>query len=271
MDWIKLFTAYAADLAIATGDDAAEVMFTRGMAYCGANRTGGFIPDAQLHNLTRHPHRARRIVKQLTRVKLDGEPGPWEVVEGGYRIRNWHHYQDQLEAIEERRRNDRDRKRRQRARERQDSDLVTGQSRDSHAEVTVREEEGDEDAAAAATYAAAAELPGPIAVLCSKLRAHTALRGLRSDTLKPDQQAELVALIDLHGDQPLVDVALNTLRHPAPTHASAFLGTWRSLPAPGQRLHVVRPQHCPVHSTTLTPSGACSSCAADQIAKETHP
>jgi hypothetical protein len=105
-------------------------------------------------------------------------------------------------------------------------------------------------------------------VLRSKLQAHTALRGLRFDTLTADQTNRLTALIELHGDEPLVSVARNTLRDPAPTYVTAFLGTWEALPAPGQRLHVVRQRLCDIHSTHLSPSGTCSGCASDQKAAD---
>ncbi|MDN4174710.1 hypothetical protein QWY28_17245 [Nocardioides sp. SOB77] len=118
-----------------------------------------------------------------------------------------------------------------------------------------------EDAAAAADDA----LPGPLAILRSKLQAHTPLRGLRFDALTPDQADRLTALVALHGDEALVRVAVDTCRNPAPTYVAAFLGTWEALPAPGQVLHVVRPSDrtCPTHSLTLSPAGICNACAID--------
>jgi hypothetical protein len=122
-------------------------------------------------------------------------------------------------------------------------------------------------AAAAADDAAAAAVLDPIlAVLRSKLQAHTPLRGLRFDTLTAEQSAQLVALVAVHGDDPLVRVAIDTCRNPAPTHASAFLGTWAALPAPGQRLQVVKQSLCEIHQTKKSPSGVCSNCASEQIA-----
>ena len=101
-------------------------------------------------------------------------------------------------------------------------------------------------------------------MLRSKLQAHTALRGLRFDTLTAEQTSRLTALVEQHGDEPLVQVARNTLRDPAPTYVTAFLGTWEALPPPGRPLHVVRQRLCPTHSTPLSPAGVCSSCAIDQ-------
>lgn len=118
-------------------------------------------------------------------------------------------------------------------------------------------------AAAAAGDAAAAALPGRLAILQSKLQAHTPLRGLRFDTLTDDQVDRLAALVELHGDDPLVTVAIATCRNPAPTYVTAFLGTWEALPPPGRPLHVVKQQLCDIHSTPLSPTGVCSSCASD--------
>lgn len=262
MEWIKLFTRYFYDLALASIDDAGEVMFTRGLAYAGGNRTGGFIPAAQLHHLTRHPARARRIVDQLTRPAPDGSPGPWEAVDGGWRIRNWEHYQDQLEAIEDRRKADRERKRKQRSREKQQRD--TGQSRDSHADVRGREEEEEEDAAAAASdVTPVTALPPAVEILRAALEAHKLV--VRWDTLTADDVAEIVDLIEAHGDAPLVQAALRAYQpNRPPVYARAWLGGWRALRRPGDlRLVTADPCPAPGHSGTTR---HCAQCASEQKA-----
>lgn len=124
-------------------------------------------------------------------------------------------------------------------------------------------------AADARDAAAAAELPGPVAVFRSKLQSHTALSALRFDTLTSDQINQLNELITLHGDDRLVTVARDTCRNPAPTHVSAFLGTWAALPPPGARLHAVKPRMCSTHPwIQLTDGGTCNGCASDQIASD---
>lgn len=273
MEWVKLFTTYPDDVAIAAADDAGEVMFTRGLAYCGRAKSGGFIPDSKLQDLTRRPARATRIVVQLTRPTPLGEPGPWQRVDGGYRVRNWDHYQEQFDALEARRQSDRERKRRQRSTTA--GSEVTGPSRDvsrdQSRDVTGGEKRREENPAAAAAgdADAAADLAPKLAILRSKLQAHTPLRGLRFDTLTVDQAARLEALVDQHGDDPLVRVAIDTCRHPAPTYVTAFLGTWEALPPPGRPLHVVRPKFCDTHDwVQLTPSGMCTACAGEANAKE---
>lgn len=119
---------------------------------------------------------------------------------------------------------------------------------------------GANDAAAAAE-----DLPTAIAILRDKLQAHTPLRALRFDRLRPDQTDQLVALIETHGDAALVDTALRTLRATPPVHVSAFIGTWAALPPPGQRLAVVRQQLCVVHGTKRSPSGVCSACVSEHL------
>lgn len=265
MDWVKLFTHYDADLAIAAADDSAEVMFTRGLAYAGRNRTSGFIPTAQLHHLTRHPARARRIVEQLTRPAPDGTPGPWETVEGGFRIRNWEHYQDQIEAIEERRKADRERKRKQREREKQQQG-VRGPSRDSHADVRTGEEEEEEEAAAAASDVTprTRDLPPSVAILRSALEAHKLM--VRWDTLTDSDLTEIESLIETHGDGPLVQSAVRAYQpNKPPVYARAWLGGWRALRKPGDLRLVAAAHPCPEpgHSGTTR---HCAQCASERLA-----
>lgn len=284
--WVKLYTSYDSDPAIAAGDDAAEVMFTRGIAYCGRARTGGFIPDAQLHHLTRHPARAKRIVVQLTRATPTGAPGPWEVTTGGYQIRNWEHYQDQLDALEERRKNDRERKRRSRsAKDTAPPDRgVTGQSRDRHGTVRTTEQKQSRTAAAAADTTAAAapvdnppgplDLPPAVEILKAALEAHKLV--VRWDRLTPEHLDDIAALTDVHGDGPLVKAALASHRPDKPAaFAQAWVGIWKSLPAPGTPLHAL-PAPCPQQGHSGT-ERHCIECAAetksraDQAETPNHP
>jgi hypothetical protein len=110
------------------------------------------------------------------------------------------------------------------------------------------------------------QLPLPVAILASKLNAsHPRLLGLRWDTLGADRASELEALIDIHGDQRLIDVALSSLRDPAPVAAQAFLATWRAMPEPGQRLKVVRERRfCTTHpGIEINSRGDCPACIVD--------
>lgn len=127
--------------------------------------------------------------------------------------------------------------------------------------------DGDSDGDTAAA-AAAAPLDPTIDVLRTKLQAHTRLQALRFDTLGPQQADLLVALIHKHGDDRLVQVALDTCKATPPVHVSAFLGTWDALPDPGQRLRAVEQKFCSTHDwIRLTPAGTCTSCASERLEK----
>lgn len=265
MEWVKLSTTYPDDVAIAAADDAGEVMFTRGLAYCGRAKTGGFIPDSKLQDLCRRPSRAKVIVRQMTRDTPLGDPGPWEKVAGGYRVRNWEHYQEQFDALASRRKSDRDRKARQRSAQR---GQVTGKSRDTSRDESADVTEGEkrrEDAAAAAVPDAPSggALPPAVEILRGQLDARKLT--VRWDTLSASELAEVERLVVEHGDTALVKSALASYQ-PAkpPATAKAWLGQWRDLRAPGD-LALVAADPCPQpgHSGTTR---HCTQCASEQKA-----
>ena len=130
------------------------------------------------------------------------------------------------------------------------------------------EERSEERSEAAAAAAAAPALDPTIDVFRAKLQAHTRLQALRFDTLVPSAAERLVRLIELHGDDRLVKVALDTCKATPPVHVSAFLGTWEALPEPGRRLAVVEQQFCVTHPwQRRTTGGVCPACASEQIAE----
>lgn len=263
MDWVKLYTSYFDDVAIATGSDAAEVMFTRGIAHVGRAETGGFIATEQLHSLTRRPAQARKIADQLTQPAPNGDAGPWVKVTGGYRIRNWEPAQAELEALLRRRKSDAARKRAQRDRDRGVSrDESAGQSRDCH--TTERREEKTAAAAAGQTPPQPVEnLPGELQILRGKLDARKL--HVRWDRLAPDQVAEIVDLIHIHGDGPLVKAALAAYQPNDPIQfAQGWLSHWRALSTAG--LRAVPDPVCEIHPAQGMPARSCSYCAADRLA-----
>ena len=269
MDWVKSLKGYYNLLAIATGTDAMEVMFKRADVLAGELGADGFIPDSMLHHLTRKPAQARKLADQLVAAGL------WVRVKSGYVIVDWATINAELVRLQKKKNRDRDRKRASRAASRDDvsEDASPDKSTDSHTDPLYdSERETQKKTAAAAAGAAAAAATGPlptsVEILKSKLQAHTPLRGLRFDTLTDDQTTRLLALLEVHGDDPLVTVAVATCRNPAPTSAAAFLGTWEALPPPGRPLHVVRQRLCDTHQTVLSPSGTCNACASEQIARD---
>ncbi|WP_043644131.1 hypothetical protein [Nocardioides alkalitolerans] len=283
MDWVKLPTNYYLDPAIIAAGDEAEMLFVRAFAYAGDHETDGMIPAAAIIRLT--PHNPAERVAALLREGL------WVEVENGYRIaRWWDDLQETAASLEGKRAAERDRQRAYRERKKQASAAAPGDgpraagasrrtSRVTNAAVTPPEVEVEvETAAAAAVPAAAAAsstaeptnvaggLPVAVDILRTRLQGHTQLAALRFDQLTRTQLADLEQLVDTHGDARLVDVAVRTCRPTPPVSVAAFLGTWRSLPPPGQRLAVVAAR-CDVHDwVALDQAGTCRSCAADRLA-----
>lgn len=134
MDWVKLSTRYYLDPAVASLPDAeTELLFVRGLAYCGAEETGGFIPEQIVPSLIRR-RRYGAAVETLVARSL------WVVASGdrgqpGYRVTRWEDWQEELEALARRRAADRERKRRERAARKNGrvNGQVKGMSRDMSA------------------------------------------------------------------------------------------------------------------------------------------
>ncbi len=126
MDWVKLSTRFYLDPEVASLPDAdAELMFVRGLAYCGAEETRGFIPASIVPSLTRrrrHGAAVEALVARSLWVPSSGDRG-----QPGYRIARWEDWQEELEALAQRRAADRERKRRERGRKAGES---AGSSRD---------------------------------------------------------------------------------------------------------------------------------------------
>lgn len=108
MDWVKLATRYYTDPKIRALDDAAELMFVRGLARAGELGDGGFIPESDLGLLARR-RRYETVVKALVDARL------WSRVNGGYRIAAWADWQSAADALAARRTADRERQRKRRA------------------------------------------------------------------------------------------------------------------------------------------------------------
>jgi hypothetical protein len=114
MEWVKLVTDFHEDGDLAAAGEAAEVLFTRALSYCGAQETEGFISDGIVTRLA--PTRTKARTDALVRHRLwirDDERGGWI-------IRSWSRIQDEHDALAARRRADRERQ--QRHRQRSDED-----------------------------------------------------------------------------------------------------------------------------------------------------
>lgn len=264
MDWVKLTTDYYRDLAVATGTDATEVMWTRGLALAGELEQSGFIPDALLPSLSRRPAQARRTANALVRADL------WDRVEGGYQIVNFTRINEELERLVERKRRDRDRKRASRASQRTVSAGPSADtSTDGHEESLYESESKTEDAVAAAAKTphrgrATADLPPPLEILRAALEAHRLT--VRWDRLTREQIAEVEHLIDTHGDTALVQAAVRAFQPNKPAaFAQAWLPAWRELRRPGDLAAVPEPDPCPLAGHTGT-TRHCVQCASERKA-----
>lgn len=248
--YVKLLFGYYDDVVISTVDDAAEVMFTRGIAYCGESSPTGFIPVAKLLSLCRKRthQQAVRVADNLCKP-VAGHAAPWSKVKGGYKVRNFARIQEELISLQDRRKADAARQRRKREKGKKES---RDNSRDRPTNVTDPSKSRSKDAAAAASTARSSgiDLPVDVQILASKMSALTALSALRWD-ITPAQLADIQTLIGLHGDQRLVDIAVRTCRTPPPIAASAFIGTWQAMPAPGHTVQAVSEPLCPECNLTI--------------------
>lgn len=257
MDWVKLSTNYYLDPAVMRAGEAAEVLFTRGLAYSGDHETDGFIPAQAVPSLT--PTRGRQRVTALVREGL------WAAVEGGWSIPRFTEWQNSHARMQKARDGGRQRQQKWRARHNGVtnivSDAVSTPSRNA------REVEGEVEAAAAASADGPCELSDTVAIFRDKIHGITALQSLRFD-LDPSQHARLELLIGVHGDAKLIDEAVRTLRQPSPTKVTAFLRTWEELRAPGEPLMRVVEPKCDRPGHELENVRNCRLCASEVKAGE---
>lgn len=243
-------------------------------SYSADNLTDGFVPE---HTLTRWAP-SLPVGRKLARLLVDA--GLWHpaVVDGeaGWVFHEWEDRQPTRAQVEAERAAAAERMRNRRKRG-GSGDVRANTDRTSTEVRLPRPDPTRPNAAAAALATAAAAaaadpggptdpvLPTPIAILRSKLQAYSALQALRFDDLGPDRTAQLLTLIDTHGDARLVDHAIRTCRTPPPISVTAFLGTWAALPPPGRTVAAVPDPPCtqPGHSGTTR---HCTQCAAERLA-----
>jgi len=103
--YAPLAATYAADDAIIEAGEEAELLFLRGLAFCAASESDGFITRAQLKRfvgagMDNVMQRAERLV----------EVGLWEEEESGFLVRAWLKWNASAEELGRARKKDRERK-----------------------------------------------------------------------------------------------------------------------------------------------------------------
>lgn len=122
MEWVKLIAvpAYYIDGALLRAGEQAEVLFCRGIAYCGGVESGGVIDKTVLPMIV--PTKAKERAEALVREGL------WLDEGAHYRIRTWDKWQDEHDIAAEKRKRERERKRDYRRKARTEEGHVPGTS-----------------------------------------------------------------------------------------------------------------------------------------------
>lgn len=250
MDWVKLATNYYDDPAIMRAGEAAEILFTRALAYVGDQETDGVVPREVLPRLT--PRNG------VTRARALVSEGLWEVIPEGWRFLAWAKHQTTKDQLDQRRAGGAARQAAYRERHKPARNAVTDAV--SHSGVTPREVEVEVEAAAAAAATHPKDLPPALAILRAQLEAHKLV--VQWSSLTEGDHAEIEDLIRIHGDNALVKSALRSYQpNRPPATARAWLKQWRDLRAPGDLRVVADP--CPGHGHTGT-TKHCIQCASEQ-------
>lgn len=103
--YAPLSATYATDDAIIEAGEEAELLYVRGLAFCAASESDGFITRAQLKRFV-----GAGMDDTMVRAKKLVEVGLWEEEEGGYYVRAWLKWNASAEELGRARRKDRERK-----------------------------------------------------------------------------------------------------------------------------------------------------------------
>lgn len=107
--YAKLSATYYRDDAIMAAGEAAEVLFTRSLAFCAETPSNGFITDLQVALITIGLRKVEERIKTLLDYDI------WQKVDDGYVVRQWLKWNPSAEEAGMVRKNDRERKAKLRA------------------------------------------------------------------------------------------------------------------------------------------------------------
>lgn len=103
--YAPLSATYAHDDAIIEAGEQAELLYVRGLAFCAASESDGFITKAQLKRFV-----GAGMDNVMDRAERLVEVGLWEEDGGGYVVRAWLKWNASAEELGRARRKDRERK-----------------------------------------------------------------------------------------------------------------------------------------------------------------
>ncbi|MER6942525.1 hypothetical protein ABT294_00755 [Nonomuraea sp. NPDC000554] len=103
--YAPLSATYATDDAVIEAGENAELLYVRGLAFCAASESDGFITRAQLKRFV-----GAGMDDVMDRADRLVEVGLWEEEEGGYFVRAWLKWNASAEELGRARRKDRERK-----------------------------------------------------------------------------------------------------------------------------------------------------------------
>lgn len=104
--YAKLSATYYRDDSLLRAGDQAEVLFTRGLAFCAEASSDGYITDLQVTHVV-------GIGLKALQKRLDAlvNEGVWEKVDGGYVVRSWLKWNRSAAEVGMVKKKDRERKR----------------------------------------------------------------------------------------------------------------------------------------------------------------
>lgn len=94
--WVKLDATYVEDEKVMAAGALAELVFVRSIAYCRRRVTDGFISSAAVRSLTLGvPDEPATLVGALV------DNGLWDVIDGGWSVRNYEVWQQTKSKLAE--------------------------------------------------------------------------------------------------------------------------------------------------------------------------
>jgi hypothetical protein len=115
MTWARLDDRANINAKLIALSDGAHRMFSCGLVYCQHNLTDGFIDEAATRTFGVRAS-LPKVIKELTSVLVPGKKSLWHKVAGGYKVNDFHDWNDPAETVIKKRDDTKERVRRFRER-----------------------------------------------------------------------------------------------------------------------------------------------------------